>query len=99
MPIAEVQGAFLECKTRAEAYLHFIGDGPLPDPFFAFYRSVVVIFRHGAAVSDFVLYSEVSEILMAMSWVMSGEGYRELWVRVTRTGGGQDLGSVSVRET
>lgn len=99
LPKADVQGAFQECKTRAETHVLFVGDGPIPDLFYAFYGSVVVIFRHGIGVSGVMLYSEVSDILMAMSWVVSREGYREMWVRVTRTDGGQDLGSVSVSET
>lgn len=49
-------------------------------------------------ITGIILYSEVSVILMAISWIISREEYRESWVRVLRIDGGEDLGAVSVRE-
>lgn len=97
LPKADIEGAFLECESIAAAYMRSVGDGPIPDHFHAVCRSVVVIFRHESqGAFGFILYSEISDILMATSWIISREGYRESGVRVFQTHGGGLIGSVSV---
>lgn len=93
---ADVEGAFLECKAGVDAHVRFVGDGPIPNFFHTVYRTVIVLFSN--ADPDVILYSEVSDILMAISWIVSRQGYRESWVGVLRIDGGEDLGAVSVRE-
>ena len=99
---ADTMRAFIKCKARVDKQLRFIGDGPIggivPNYFVSVYGIVVVEFTN--QVPGVILYSEVSDILMALSWKMSREGYRACWVRVLRTGPlGEILGRVSVRDT
>lgn len=95
----DIEGAFLECNTRAAAYVRFTGDGPIPGYFEVAYRTVVVIFTQAyQEAADIILYSEVSDILMATSWMISRQGYRQTWVGVIDTHGGGFLGSLSVVE-
>ena len=94
--------AFLKCKARANTHLRFIGDGPIgglvPNYLLSTYGSVVVEFA--SQVPGVIRYSEVSDILRALSWKMSRESYRVCVVRVLRTGPlGELLGGVSVSKT
>ena len=105
-PLPEVYtiDAFLKCKARADAHVRHIGDGPIgerlfPGHFVTVYKGVVIEFA--SDVPGVILYSEVSDILTAVSWKMLGEGYRSCWVRVWRTREvllGERLGRVSVRD-
>ena len=103
LPEAFTIDAFLKCKARAETHLRYIGDGPIggvyPSHLVTVYKNVVVEFA--SDVPGVILYSEVSDILRALSWKMSGEGYRSCWVRGWRTGEvllGERLGRVSVMD-
>ena len=96
---ADTVEVFLKCKTRADTHLRLIGDGPIgglvPNYLLSMYGSVFVEFA--SQVPGVIRYSEVSEILRALSWKMSREGYRACVVRVLRTGPlGELLGKVSV---
>ena len=103
LPEAFTIDAFLKCKARADAHVRFIGDGPIgglfPNHLITVYKNVVIEFA--SDVPGVILYSEISDILMALSWKMSGEGFRSCWVRVWRTREvllGERLGRVSVRD-
>lgn len=100
---ADTDNAFLKCKSGVDAHLRSIGDGPISSRLFphyliTVYRTVVVELTN--EVPGVILYSEVTDILRAIMWKMSAEGYRSCWVRVLRTDGGamgERLGRVSVR--
>lgn len=98
---ADAKEAFLKCKTRADTHVRVIGDGPIgglvPNSLLTVYRSVVVTLF--SQTPEVILYSEVPDILKAISWKMSREGYWGCLVRVLRTDGGELLGIVSVRTT
>ena len=104
LPEAYTRDAFLKCKAKADAHVRHNGDGPIgerlfPSHLITVYRNVVVEFANN--VPGVILYSEVPDILMALSWKMSSEGYRSCWVKVWRTGEvllGERLGRVSVRD-
>ena len=104
LPEAFTIDAFLKCTARADAHMRHLGDGPIGEALFpshliTVYRNVVIEFA--SDVPGVILYSEISDILMAISWKMSSEGYRSCWVRVWRTREvllGERLGRVSVRE-
>lgn len=103
LPEAFTINALLKCKARADTHLRYQGDGPIgglfPNHLVTVYKNVVIEFASN--VPSVILYSEVSDILTALSWKMSRDGYRTCWVRVWRTGEvllGQCLGSVSVRD-
>ena len=101
---ADTDNAFLKCKGEVDAHLRSTGDGPIsgrlfPNYLTIVYRSVVVELTN--EVPGVILYSEVFDILRAIMWKMSMEGYRSCWVRVLRTDGGavgEILGRVSVRD-
>ena len=103
LPEAFTIDAFLKCKARADAHMRFIGDGPIggfyPSHMITVYKNVVIEFASN--VPGVILYSEVSDILMAISWKMSRDGYRSCWVRVWRTRDvllDERLGRVSVTD-
>ena len=104
LPEAFTIDAFLKCKARADAHVRYIGDGPIgglfPNHLITVYKNVVIEFA--SDVPGVILYSEISDILMALSWKMSSEGFRSCWVRVWRTREevllGERLGRVSVRD-
>lgn len=61
-----------------------------------------MVVEFASQVPGVILYSEVSDILKAISSRMLEEGYGSCWVRVLRTQKGDVdlvLGRVSVRET
>ena len=101
---ADTEDAFLKCKDRANAHVRFIGDGPIggliPNYLLTHYGSVLVEFSN--EIPSVILYSDVPSILMALSWKMSREGFRDCLVTVRRTNQGplgELLGKVSVRRT
>ena len=95
--------AFRKCNDRAEAHVRYIGDEPIGGLWSKRFVTIVqhVVVEFASNVPGVILYSEVSDILMAISWKMSREGFRSCWVRVWRTDVillGELLGRVSVRE-
>ena len=101
---ADTEDVFLKCKDRADAHVRFIGDGPIggviPNYLLTHYGTVIVEFSN--EIPGVILYSDVSGILMALSWKMSREGFRDCSVSVRRTNQGplgEPLGRVSVRRT
>ena len=101
LPEAFTIDAFLKCKARADAHLRYIGDGPIggliPNYLITVYKNVVIEFA--SDVPGVILYSEVSDILMALRCKMASEGYRSCWVRVWRAREvllGERLGRVAV---
>lgn len=98
LPEADVKGACLECDNRATAHVRLTGDGPIPGHFEVTYGSVVIIFIQAYQGAGLVLYSEISIILMAISQLLSRQGYRQTWVGLMHTHGGGFLGSVSVAD-
>ena len=102
LPAAYTLEAFVKCKDRADMHLRYIGDEPIrglfPNHLITVWKGVVIEFVND--VPGVILYSEVSDILMAIRWKMAGEGYRACRVRVWRTREvllGELLGRVSVR--